>query len=440
MKSFALAILAHHSPERVVSLAKYLVRFRVPFVIHVDRKSLPEFEACFANENLDQLEGSWCWFSEYHCSWGEWSLVAAELSLYKKALSRFPEITHVHLMSVDDVFIGDLSRLEFFLQTNEAVDFVESIDIKTHGFSVGGGDYDRLKYFYFFNFTTQRFLFELSLKLQRLFGVSKGFKLLPLVRFGGQFKTLTSISATQLLDFCAKNKGIVNFFRYSWIPDESFVPTVLNILKENSGLETKTADPIVYRVFNSLGRPVRLNENHLAALNVDKLFFARKFFSASNSPVVSLPIIKANTKKEPSLSVELVLIFWTESSVMNPLNYSKSQDATFCGALEPRDDSLFDAFVDLNELGLSLSELSTWRKFRDQSGGVFPYVAEHVRTSKSRSISFVVNVKSFYRLKLENLIPVFPTKICLKLEDLSLVEMKLLLEDVKNTSVRVKYF
>jgi len=272
-KGLAVALMVHDSCEAVRSLVAYLLKHGIIVVVHVDRKS-PAL--CLALREEFENQSGCSIISEISCDWGGWSLVEAEVACYKHILDRYKSVRYVSFMSGADIPIRPLAELEAFLRDN-IDDFIECVDITRHDFVICGPQIERFKYWWFFNYINSRYLFNLLYNLQGRFRIRRSLPLSMTPCMGGQFKTLKVETISSVLALLQEHPKIVNYFKYTWIPDESFFPTLVNYLYEGKAQRGHLNNSLTYRLFNRYGRPQTFYADNLDKLNTREFWFARKF-------------------------------------------------------------------------------------------------------------------------------------------------------------------
>ncbi len=104
---------------------------------------------------------------------------------------------------------------------------------------------------------------------------------------GSYYHTLSSKCVRYLYDFSQKNPGIVNYYRRTVCPNESFIQTILL----NSGLFNFSNDCKRYLDFASeddSSRPRTLSVKDYPVLIQDNIHFARKFEPAQDRTILDL--------------------------------------------------------------------------------------------------------------------------------------------------------
>lgn len=265
-------ILAHNDPAGLKRLTDHLVGQGGSVVIHFDRNGAPE-----ALQEVLELERSYPGkvrvISEVRCRWGEWSLVEAVL----RALAEFPKMgetpDYIHLMSGAEMPIRPMSELREFLARYPDLDFIECCDITRKPWVKGGLSIERLKFYFPFNFRTHRSLFDRLVRWQRKLHIRRRMPMNLTPHMGSQWWTMRWSTCQKVLDFTARHPEVPKFFRSTWIPDESYFPTLIAKLVPS----WEIADlQLTFHHLTPAGRPYVFYNDHLPWLRRIPHFFVRK--------------------------------------------------------------------------------------------------------------------------------------------------------------------
>lgn len=212
----------------------------------------------------------------YNCAWGGYSLVAAEMELIKCAYCK-GEYAYFHLMSGSDMPLVAQSTIHDFFERNNNVICLESADV--------GRDpkrYKRVDVYKFFSEYVHRrnkvlnlfFLYmeKASTFIQRyIMRIDLVKKKNIILKFGSQWWSLPSNAVKVLIE---KENRIKECFRFSIIPDESFVQTIL----AESGLgDNFPSNKRFIRWTGRTNHPDTLTMEDYDGLRNSGCFFARKF-------------------------------------------------------------------------------------------------------------------------------------------------------------------
>lgn len=263
-------ILAHQFPEHVLRLAQLLLNSGGVVSIHYDNRA--------ANEDVIKIRGELAkygdkivWAQRTNVGWGTWSIVQATLNALEALDRSQHKIDYVHLMSGSDYPIKSLKCFEKFIADNFGDEFLECTDMASESWVKGGLSHERYQYRHFFNWKTQRLLFDNSFAFQRRFNIKREFPKSIRPYMGSQWWTLTW-NAIQVVLASGRDKKLVSFFRSVWIPDEMFVQSIV----ASNGFKISPYLNLTLYQFNDKGNPLVYYNDHTNYLLEQPFFFARK--------------------------------------------------------------------------------------------------------------------------------------------------------------------
>ncbi|MDZ7907469.1 MAG: DUF5928 domain-containing protein [Gemmobacter sp.] len=271
MARIAYILLCHKDPEGVIAQAERLTAAGDYIAIHFDgRASKDDFArirtALAANRSVTFAR------RRHKCGWGEWSLVAATLEAIRAATTAFPRATHFYMLSGDCMPIKSAEYAHAFLDAEEA-DYIESFDFFTSDWIKTGIKAERLIYRHYFNERTQKALFYTSITWQRKLGLTRRIPPDLTIQIGSQWWCLRRRTVEFILDFVARRRDVMRFFRRSWIPDETFFQTLVRHLVPEHEIRTR---PLTFLMFTDYGMPVTFHDDQHDLLLAQDYLFARK--------------------------------------------------------------------------------------------------------------------------------------------------------------------
>ena len=206
---FACVILAHQDPAHLHRLIAALDPF--PVYLHVDVR----VDDATYRSMIDGLPARVTLLDRQRTGWARWENVSAELEGYRAAL-RDPRIEHVALLTGTDYPLAAADRIAEVLAGLRGRSVTTVRRLPRPGWGRSGG-LARLRY--------------------RHWVVDKRCLRLPIPRRlpadvllagGSQLKVLARRHAQDVLDAADSRPDLVRFWRRSWIPDETFVPSMLS--------------------------------------------------------------------------------------------------------------------------------------------------------------------------------------------------------------------
>lgn len=214
----AYIILAHKYPEQLIRLILRLKTNDTSFFIHIDRKSNKEI----CQQITKHLKGisNVYFLKRYRCYWGDFNIVKATLEGIKVIVKSGIDFDYAVLLSGQDYLIKSTSQIEDFLQANKGQQFFEFFALASKNkWTDQGGYYQALKRIehWHFRLRNKHFCF----KQKRNF--PKGIE-----PYGGsQWWCLSKECIEYINNYISQKHGVVNYFKYVFIPDEIFFQTLI---------------------------------------------------------------------------------------------------------------------------------------------------------------------------------------------------------------------
>lgn len=276
----AILLLCHEAPRQVAK------RLSAPFFRHPDVKVYLHYDAQRPSAKLNELvkllpEGlqSHALQDRVQCRWGEYSLVEATHRLMKAAVEDDAfKADHVVLMSASCVPFRPLASLQSYLAQHPGIDFIQAQDISQKRWVKDGLEEERYRYYFPFNYITQKPWFERFTALQREMKVARKKPEDLSIHFGSQWFCLTRQTAQEVCVELSR-PDLHTFFRRSWIPDEFAIQSVVAKLRKPSQI---AGFNLTYYEFDERGRPLILDNGHFEHLMRQPFFFARKMASEAS--------------------------------------------------------------------------------------------------------------------------------------------------------------
>jgi hypothetical protein len=225
----AYLILAFKQPLQIARMVDRLNQPHVHFYIHYDKRSgdIGELKAYLSKyENVTII-------SKVKVNWGGYSQIQAELELVQEAFYSGINYKYYLLLSGQDYPIKDNNYINKFFKENNT-DFISFYDVQ----HMGREFIDKFHYFHFYDIpcinpkSAQKILFLSYLyhgshkhlkKVMPLRSIYKNMK----PYFGSTKTALTHDTVEYVVDFLKKNKGFINFMKFTETPDETFFQTIL---------------------------------------------------------------------------------------------------------------------------------------------------------------------------------------------------------------------
>lgn len=297
MTEIAFLLLCHKEPEAVIAQVRALVAAGDRVVLHHDANA-PAADHARLRAALAALPGVVFTPRRHACGWGDWSLVAATLTLLRTALAAFPSATHFYLISGDCCPVKSAAHVHAALAADPA-DHIEAVDFFTSGWIRTGMREERLVYRHWFNERRQPRLFYAALALQRRLGLRRRLpKGLPIM-IGSQWWCLRRSTAEAVLGFLDRRPDVLRFFRQSWIPDETLFQTLVRHLVPAEEIRSRSP---TFLLFTDYGMPVNFHADHEALLLAENRFFARKISAGAGGLRARLDALWASGRRDFAVS------------------------------------------------------------------------------------------------------------------------------------------
>lgn len=205
----ACVILAHQDPVHLHRLIQALDPF--PVYLHVDVRVDEQTHRSMT----EGLPARVTLLDRQRTGWARWENVAAELDGYRAAL-RDPRIEHVALLTGTDYPLASAERIAEVLAGLRGRSVTTVQRLPRPGWGRSGG-LARLRYPHW---VVEKRCLRLPIPRRLPADV--------VLAGGSQLKVLARQHAQDVLDVVDRRPDLVRFWRRSWIPDETFVPSVVS--------------------------------------------------------------------------------------------------------------------------------------------------------------------------------------------------------------------
>lgn len=265
-------ILAHESPERLKPLLEGLLASGRNVFLHHDAGTGTDTAEILSSLDTPSGAGNLYLADRVKVEWGEWSIVKATLNCLRKAAENQDDSDYYFLLSGSCMPVKPVRFLEESLG-GEDVDYIEAVNAEENRWITQGIQEERWEQFHFFNWRSQQWRFDNSLKFQEKLGVKRKLPLSHVAHMGSQWWCLRRSTVTKILDLLDKHPQVERFYKYTWVPDELFFQTMAGNLVPRREI---VARPLTRYAFNSWGIPrVYYNDDYPELLSENR-FFVRK--------------------------------------------------------------------------------------------------------------------------------------------------------------------
>ncbi|MEM1299548.1 MAG: DUF5928 domain-containing protein [Pseudomonadota bacterium] len=269
MAKIAFLLLVHKDPARVVQQARALTVHGDCVAVHVDTR-MPRAQFAAIRDGLKDAAGV-TFARRVKCGWGEYSLCQATLNLIDAARAGFQDITHYFLVSGDCLPTKSRGYIDRFL--TDHTDHIETHDFFDTDWIKTGLKRDRLVYRHLFNERGRKWWFYTSLNMQRRLKLERPLPVDLPIRIGSQWWALRAGTIEKIMELLRARRDIPRFFRTTWIPDETFIQT---LVRKVVPAEEISGRPPTSLLFSDYGMPVVFQADHVGFLRSQDQPFARK--------------------------------------------------------------------------------------------------------------------------------------------------------------------
>jgi hypothetical protein len=202
-------ILAHADPTHLHRLIAALDPFQV--FLHIDARTP---DATFAAMTAD-LPSRCTLLERTATPWAQWGIVSAELEGYRAALET-TDATHIAVLSGSDYPLASATEIAGYLECHIGRSFAEVHELPFEQWGWSGG-FARLRYRHW---VFKKRMLRLPLPRRLPQGIT--------FTGGSQSKVLAREHARAVVEVADKHPKLTRFWRRTWVPDETFVYSILN--------------------------------------------------------------------------------------------------------------------------------------------------------------------------------------------------------------------
>lgn len=271
----AYLILAHGAPEQLLRLVNLLPKDS-PVLIHFDRRANPAtFKRC-----VDLLAKRVTFVPRHTCRWGDFGIIQGTMSLIDGLVASGVDFDYAMLLSGADYPIKSNSEIAAYLARHRGAELIESFSLMKHNrWSAQGGI-----------FKTPGKVLCRHLRFRSRVLRIPGFRRMPagMEPFGGsQWWTLSKGAISYIARFVANTPKFVSFSKQSFIPDESFIQTIIS----NSLFASKVTGSdhrVIIWDRPKPPYPATLTMDDLRMLLASDCLFARKFSASVDGEILDV--------------------------------------------------------------------------------------------------------------------------------------------------------
>ncbi|MGB7242205.1 MAG: beta-1,6-N-acetylglucosaminyltransferase [Sulfitobacter sp.] len=268
--SVGIVMLVHTALGRADQVVRHWAASGCPVAIHVDKNVEKSAHDRFVRRLSDVPNVVFC--DRFRCEWGTWGIVAASQAASELMLVKFPDVRHVYLASGSCLPLRPVQELIDYLEKRPRTDFIESATTSEVPWTVGGLDQERFIFRFPFSWRKNRYLFDCAVAFQRKIGFRRRRPKALVPHMGSQWWCLTRQTLSAILQD-PNREEYDKYFRYVWIPDESYFQTLARLYSIN--IESRS---LTLAKFDFQGKPHIFYDDHLQLLRRSDCFVGRKIW------------------------------------------------------------------------------------------------------------------------------------------------------------------
>ncbi|MDO5605161.1 MAG: beta-1,6-N-acetylglucosaminyltransferase [Paracoccus sp. (in: a-proteobacteria)] len=276
-----VAFLCHDAPETAAAMVRIWHEGGAAVAIHVDTRT-PAAQYQSLRETLADLD-SIVWVKRRACDWGMFSMVEATQDAAQALLDHFADVSHVFVASGSCLPLRPVAELADYLARHPDVDFIESVTARDVGWTVGGLNRERFELYFPVSWRKRRRVFDLLVNWQRRLMIKRRPPRGVVAHLGSQWWCLTRATINAILSD-PRRPVIDRYFRWSWIPDESYFQSLVR--RHSTRIESRS---LTLANFDDQGKPYILYDDHADLLARSRCFVARKFWAGSTKLLNRFP-------------------------------------------------------------------------------------------------------------------------------------------------------
>lgn len=277
----AILILAHNECEHLEHLLKYFNKDCYIY-IHFDKRT--KLPVMFLNR-LRQIPFVVNVFQEYSVHWGGYSILKAEMFLFKQAL--MSDASYFHILSGQDYPIRPLEDFLNLFKKYDGMEFIDYVHLPDPLWQEN--TFRRFTAFYFNDYIKNPRtspIPSLLYHIQKKLGIHKNIPMCFDHLFGGsQWLSLTRETTCYLVEYTRNHPSFYRKMRFVFAPDEIYIQTVVC---NHVGPQKLINSHRYVRWENENGsRPANLGNNHFKYLFCGNNIIARKFCKSHSATLIN---------------------------------------------------------------------------------------------------------------------------------------------------------
>lgn len=271
----AILILAHKDFSLLSHMVDYFYRDCYVF-IHIDRKADVAKKYVTTLLQKPQVVAV---YRKYNVNWGGYSILKAELFLFKEAL-RLCDATYFHLISGQDYPIKPLTAFLDFFERNKSLNFISCGSIGDNRLGRKNA-YFRYQYFLpydYFHGSRRQVWRKINrfVNIQKKVGISRGIPVqFDKIYCGSQWLSIPLETVKTIVEYTNERPAFYHRLKCTFAPEESYFQTLIVNLCTCESVVFKNYRFIRWKNENN-NSPANLSMIHFHLLVESEDFFARK--------------------------------------------------------------------------------------------------------------------------------------------------------------------
>lgn len=279
----AILIIAHDNIPYLLQIIDYFDDdFKI--YIHLDKKkNFSKYEISLLKNKINVVLVS----QKYKTNWGGFNILKAELYLMKKAL--MDDYTYFHLISGQDYPTKSILEFKLFFEQNNGNEFIEYKKLPREEWE--NGTFKRYEYFRpldYFDYRTPRG-YKIINNIIDFQSKRRLYKKIPnhfdSLYGGSAWFSLTKNAVQYILDYTTGYPVFYNELKYTFAPEETYIPTILAHSPFNEHLKNNNLRYIDWKYRNN-SFPAILDESDFFKILETDAIFARKVISSISNCLI----------------------------------------------------------------------------------------------------------------------------------------------------------
>ena len=276
-------IITHGDPVVLLRLISKLDAPESRFLIHVDKKT--KADVFLQYEQVLNSKPNVIFLPRIPVYWGDFSIMQAEFNAMAFIREKGFEYDYAILLSGAHYPIKKKESITEYFQKNMGKIFLEYRALptdSTHPWTIEEGGLGRVLYWHITRyFWLEKMIFWRLRPILKRFGLDGLLKRkykFDLKLYGhSQWWCLDKVAVDYILDFVDKNNDFISFFKFTHVPDEMLIQTILLNSPHKDRIINDNLVYVKWPLKVGMKSPCILSRNDISLLVQSEKLFARKF-------------------------------------------------------------------------------------------------------------------------------------------------------------------